>query len=111
MDILVDISNLSKSDAGINNYQVRANAVAGAVEEVKTFLPQVLAGQDIDSKSTGALGKDCSVDADQALQNQSERPLLELGGLAKMESTGGVRSSIEVLAAGVTEVDSGGIDD
>lgn len=111
VDVLVNVSDLFTSGVRIRHYQEGANAVASSVEKVKTVLPQVLAGQDIDGEAARALGKDRSVDTNKALENQGERPLLELGGLTEVESAGSVSSSIKVLAAGVTEVDSSGVDD
>lgn len=85
--------------------------MAGSVEEVKTFLPKVLASQNINCKATGSLGKDRCVNSNHTLEDQGECPLLELSWLAKVEGPSGIGRSIEILATRVAEIDGCGVDD
>jgi hypothetical protein len=85
--------------------------VAGSVEEVKTFLPKMLASQNVNRKSASSLRENSRINSNHTLENQSEGPLLEFSWRAEVEGTGGVSCSIKVLAARVTEVDGGGVND
>lgn len=85
--------------------------MACSMQEIEAFLPQVLTGKHVDCKAAGALGEDRGVNPNKTLEDQSERPLLKLGGLAKVESSGGISGAIQVLAARITKIDRSGVND
>lgn len=92
-------------------YQVGADAMAGAVEEVHALLPQKLPGKNINGEATGTLGENSTVNANGTLKDQGESTLLKVGWLAKVKSPRSISGSIEVLTARITEIDGIGIND
>jgi hypothetical protein len=85
--------------------------VAGAVAVVEAVLPQVLARQGVDGEARGALGEADALEGDVALEDEGVGLALLRGGRAEVQGAGCVGGAVEVLRAGVAEVDFGWIDD
>ena len=89
------------------NVEEGADAVAGAVEEVHAILPERAARERLEHDPGRARGEDCSGEGDVPLEDPRVRPHGVLGrGLgAEMQGPGGVSRAIDVLPAGIAQVD------
>ncbi len=91
--------------------EVRSNAVARAVSVVEALLPKELASERVQCEAGCAFGEHGGVDGDDAFQDQSVRfPLHGCWG-AEMQGPRRVGGAVEVLSAGIAEVDGLGVDD
>ena len=98
------------ADGAFVHVQVRADAVAGAVPVVEAFAPEELAREGVDLEARRAFGEDGGVERDDAFEHERVRLPLQLRRGAEVHRPGGVRGAVEVLGAGVAEVDCFRID-
>ncbi len=86
-----------------------AHAVAGAVPVGHALLPQRHAGQHVELHASGAHGEFGAGQRQVALEHQGEVVALLRRGLAQGDGAGDVGGAVEILAAGVDEQQSAGL--
>lgn len=91
--------------------EVRSDAVTGAVSVVEALLPEELARQGVQGEAGGAFGEDGGVESDDAFENQGVRLAFHFRRRAEVQGARRVGRTVEVLGAGIAEVDGLGVDD
>lgn len=106
----VVVGNAGAASVGaLMDVQESTDTVASSVTEVETIGPESTASQDIQKVSRGAVREDCRVNGDVSLENASEAALLVSRGSLKVEGTGDIGGSVNVLSARVAKVDKVGV--
>ena len=87
--------------------QEAADSVAGAVGVIEARFPQRPPGEAVELASARALGKDRGRDRDMALEHAGEAVAHLVGRLADDHGAGDVGGAVDILAAGIDQVDRG----
>ena len=85
--------------------EVAADAVAGAVVEIETALPERRAGQRVELGAGGPLGKPRRCERDMSLQYAREAGALAVRRGPDSDRAGDVRRAVEELRAGIHQVE------
>ena len=86
--------------------QAEADAVAGAVVIVEALTPEHLPCREVQGDAGGALQEDHIAEAKHGLQYEGEVLPLDLRDRSHRDGTGDVGGTLEVLSAGIEEVES-----
>lgn len=90
--------------------EVRPHAVPGAVAVIEALLPQELASEGVEREAGRALGEDGGVEGDDAFQDEGVGFALHGRWGAEVHGARRVGRAVEVLGAGIAEVDGFGVD-
>ena len=98
-------------DGTLVDVEVRPDAVPGAVPVVEALLPEELAREGVEREAGRAFGEDGGVERDDAFEDQSVGRAFQGRWGAEVQGPRRVGGAVQVLGAGVAEVDGGGVDD
>ena len=90
--------------------EIRPHAVTRTVSIVEAFCPQELASEGVEREAGRSFGEDGGVEGDDAFQDEGVGEAFQGGWGAEVQGARRVGRAVEVLGAGVAEVDGLGVD-